>query len=57
MEKSPEESGIPQEDQQSTDMDPWGLPDTEPPTKEHTWAGPMSPASARMQLSFHGIPQ
>ena len=30
-----------QKDQQLvlTTMDPWELPDTKPPTKEHTWAG------------------
>ena len=30
----------PQEDQQSTNLDPWGLPETEPPTKELPWARP-----------------
>ena len=24
----------------STNPDPWELPETKPPTKEHTWAGP-----------------
>jgi hypothetical protein len=24
----------------SINLDPWGLLETEPPTKEHTWAGP-----------------
>ena len=24
-----------------TNLDPWELPETEPPTKEHTWAGPL----------------
>ena len=23
----------------STNLDPWELPETEPPTKEHTWKG------------------
>jgi hypothetical protein len=27
----------------STNLDPWEFPETEPPTKEHTWAGPSSP--------------
>ena len=40
--RDPEESGIPQEDQQSNNMDPWRFPETEPPTKDHTWAGPRS---------------
>ena len=26
-----------------TNLNPWGLPETEPPTKEHTWAGPRPP--------------
>ena len=26
-----------------TKMEPWVLPDTELPTKEHTWAGPSAP--------------
>ena len=31
--------GTPREDQQSqTNLDPWGLSETEPPTKEHTQA-------------------
>lgn len=28
---------------ESTNLDLWGLPKTEPPTKEHIWAGPRSP--------------
>lgn len=28
---------------ESTNLDPWGLSKTEPPTKEHAQAGPMSP--------------
>ena len=35
-----EESRTPQEDLQSTNLCPWGLTETEPPTKEHTGAGP-----------------
>jgi hypothetical protein len=34
--RDPEGIEIPQEDQQSTNLDPWGLPETEPPTKEPT---------------------
>ena len=28
---------------ESTNLDSWGLPETEPPIKEHTWAGPRPP--------------
>ena len=28
---------------ESTNLDPWGLPETEPPGKEHAWAGPRPP--------------
>ena len=27
----------------STNLDPWGLPETEPPTKKQAWAGPRPP--------------
>ena len=26
-----------------TNLGPWGLTETKPPTKEHTWAGPRPP--------------
>ena len=28
----------------SINLDPWELPETEPPTQEHTWAAPRSQA-------------
>ena len=28
---------------ESTNLNPWGLPETEPSTKERAWAGPASP--------------
>ena len=28
----------------ATNLDHWELPETKPPTKEHTWAGPRHPA-------------
>ena len=34
---------VPQEDQQSTNLDPWGLSETEPPTKKHTLTEPSPP--------------
>lgn len=39
----------------STNLDPWELPETEPPTKEHTWAGPRLPCTyvADVQLGLH----
>jgi hypothetical protein len=39
--------GTPQEDQQSTNLDPWGLSKTQPPNKEHTEAGPRPPAHVK----------
>ena len=27
----------------STNLDPWELPETEPPTKEHTWSSLITP--------------
>ena len=29
----------------STNLDPWGLPEIEPPTKEPAWAGPKPPCT------------
>ena len=28
---------------ESTNLDPWGLPETEPTTEEQAWAGPTPP--------------
>jgi hypothetical protein len=54
--RTPKGIGTPQEDQQSqTKLDPWGLPETEPPTKEHTRAGlcmPPPPYVANVQLGL-----
>jgi hypothetical protein len=36
-----QEIGTPQEDQKSTNLDPWQISETEQPTKEHTQAGPI----------------
>jgi hypothetical protein len=43
---------------ESTMLDPWGLPETEPPTKEQAWAGPGPPHTyvADVQLSLHAGP-
>ena len=45
--------GIPQE---STNLDPWELSESEPPTKEHTWARLRPPGThvADRQLILHG---
>jgi hypothetical protein len=42
--KALKEMATPQEDQlMSTNLKPWELPETEPPTKEHTQVGPKLP--------------
>ena len=38
----------------SINLNPWGLPETEPPTKEHTRAGPRP--LAHRQLGLHEDP-
>ena len=44
---------------ESIHLDPWGLPETEPPTKEWAWAGPRPPAhmSQMCSLIFIWVPQ
>jgi hypothetical protein len=46
---------------ESTNKDTWGLPETEPPTKEHVWAGPNHPNHptyvADVQLGLYMGPQ
>jgi len=46
---------------ESTNLNPWEVSETEPPTKEHTWAGPRPPPLftfvADVQLSLHVGPQ
>jgi hypothetical protein len=37
--RDPKQIGTTQEDQQLIKLDPWGISESEPPTKEHTWAG------------------
>lgn len=48
-------TGVPTE---LTNLDPWELSETEPPTKEHTQAGPRPPRSyvADMKLGLHVSP-
>jgi hypothetical protein len=41
--------GTPQEDQESTNLNPWGSQESEPPTKEHTQAGPR-PSHSYVQM-------
>jgi hypothetical protein len=43
---------------ESTNLDPWGLSEYEPPTKEYTWAGPrpLFTYVVDMQLGFHVDP-
>ena len=47
---------------ESTNLDPWGLSETEPPTKEHTQAGPSPPPNPStyvvdVQLSLYTAPE
>jgi hypothetical protein len=47
---------------ESTTLDPWGLSETEPPTKEHTQAGPSPPPNPStyvvdVQLSLYTAPE
>jgi hypothetical protein len=54
--EGPEGIGTPQEDPtESTNLDPWGLSETEPPTKEHTLGatGPPHTYVADVQLGLH----
>ena len=42
-----------------TNLDPWGLPETEPPTKEHAQAGPCHSTPTYVtdvQLGLHADP-
>ena len=41
----------------STNLDPWELPETKPPTKEHTWAGPWPPAHTQQRTDCLVWPQ
>jgi hypothetical protein len=38
-ERSEEDRDSTERPTESTNLDPWGLPETEPPTKERAWAG------------------
>ena len=37
---------------ESINLDPWRLLETEPPTKEHTWAGPRDPTHIKEVCSL-----
>lgn len=50
--KTLKEIGTPQEDQQSANMDLWELRETEPPSKEHTRAGPRPRGQAGSSISM-----
>jgi hypothetical protein len=56
---APKGKGTPQEDQESTNLHPWGLSESEPPTKEHAQAGPRPPRThvADVQLGLHVGPE
>ena len=55
----PKKIGTPQEDQQSQQIWTLELSETEPPTKEHTWAGPRLACTyvADVQLGLHVGPK
>jgi hypothetical protein len=60
--REPNRIGMPQEDHQSqTNLDPWGLPNTEPLTKEQTWASQHACSAhtyvADLQDGLHTGPQ
>jgi hypothetical protein len=46
---------------ESTNLDPWSLSETEPPTKEQSWAGPSLTPTLNIQqmcsLVFLRVPQ
>ena len=48
---------------ESTNLDPWGLPEIEPPTKEQAWVGLSGPKNTLththvvdVHFSFHAHP-
>jgi hypothetical protein len=44
---------------ESTNLEPWGFSEIEPPIKEKTWAGPSTPLTyvADVQLGLHVNPE
>ena len=38
-----------------TNVDPWDLPETKPPTNEHTWSGPRPLADLWIRFAFCGV--
>lgn len=40
--RDPKRIGTPQADKEATNINPWGLPKTEPPSQEQAWAGPIT---------------
>ena len=57
--RDPKNTGTPQEDQQSQLTFTLGISASEPPTKEHTQAGPRSPCTyvTDVQLGLHVVPE
>jgi len=35
---------------ESTNLDPWGLPETQSPIKDRAWAGPKCPLQPRLHI-------
>ena len=56
---APKGKGTLQEDQESTNLHPWGLSESQPPTKDHAQAGPRPPHTyvADVQLGLHVGPE
>lgn len=53
--RTPEKMGTPQEDNRVNKSGPFRFSETEPPTREHVWAGPRPPHLyvADVQLCYH----
>lgn len=45
--RDPKRIGTPQADKEATNINPWGLPKTEPPSQEQAWAGPITHTQGR----------
>ena len=54
--RDPKRTRTPQEDQQPSSLDPWGLPETESPVKEQALAVPR-PLAQMNSLVFMQVPQ
>ena len=53
IERAGEVKDITRRPTESSNLDPWGLTETEPPTKEHAGADPTNTLVADVQLGLH----